>query len=161
MPPEQQTLFDLFVVDSRPQDYDALIPAAEAESFATHVATSGEDALRLPRRTSSGLWLINTQLPDMAGVDLLSLLGRGERASTYALVGDAYSHEDEVAARREGATIYVCKPPQTNWLRVCTSRRPGVLAMHSAHGPPATRVRDPAAGSMGGTSLPGQLARRD
>lgn len=161
MPSEQQTLFDLYVVDSRPQDYDTLIPAAEAESFSTFVAASGEEALRLPRRDSGRLWLINTQLPDMTGAELLSLLSRRDYASTYALVGDAYSHDDEVVARQAGATIYVCKPPQTSWLRVCTSRRPGVLTMHSAHGPPATRVRSPADGSSGGTSLPGQLAERD
>jgi DNA-binding response OmpR family regulator len=59
---------------------------------------------------------VNVKLPDMTGVALLKLMRRRLPRSTVFLVGDAYSAEDELAARAAGATAYVCKPPSAAWL---------------------------------------------
>ncbi len=108
---------DLIIVDRRPGDYAKLIHDAEASLLDVYFFSSGEAALRATCAASSTVWMINTRLPDVAGVDLLQEISRRSRKSVVYLVGDAYSPQEELAARTAGATFYVCKPASIAWLR--------------------------------------------
>lgn len=119
----QQRLADLIIVDPRPADYDRLINDPESEQLAVRFYASGEAALRTTGAASSTLWMINTHLPDLSGVELLAEIARRFRKPSVYLVGDAYSSHEEQAARAAGATFYVCKPASFAWLRGYHPRR--------------------------------------
>ncbi|MCA9232291.1 MAG: response regulator [Planctomycetales bacterium] len=121
---------NIVVVDSQPQDYETLIARASDWSYQFQVFTSGSQAMQASLALFDGLWLINTRLSDMSGIELLLLIRERDPNATIFLVGDAYQHEEEIAARSVGPTAYVCKPPHSSWI---SSLRPEVRAGPSVH----------------------------
>ena len=108
--------FEVMIVDSRPQDYLHLAASCAAVGGVLHIAASATDALRLRPNSVQCVWLVNTRLPDCAGSELLTALRtRNPRCVVY-LVGDSYDPEDELAARRCGAPMYLCKSATEPWL---------------------------------------------
>jgi len=107
---------DVIVVDENFRDYDRLANELDLQAVRLSMFATGESALRVAGAYSSALWIVNVRLPDMSGISFLTLVrNRLERTSIF-LVGDAYSAEDELAARAAGATAYVCKPANIDWL---------------------------------------------
>jgi len=119
------TICDVIVVDPKPQDYEKLVSSQSPRDLQIRFMTSGDEALRSATRIFDGLWLINTRLPDMTGVNLLMLIHQRDPKAVIFLVGDSYDQEDEISARSSGPTAYVCKPPHPSWL---SSLRPDVRA---------------------------------
>lgn len=128
---------DLIIVDRRPGDYAKLIHDAEASLLDVYFFSSGEAALRATCAASSTVWMINTRLPDVAGVDLLQEISRRSRKSVVYLVGDAYSPQEELAAHR----------------------RRHVLRLQAREHRMAARL-SPAAAFAGDSGGPGVLSRR-
>ena len=108
---------ELLIVDSKPEDYFRLAGELESAEFRLTYATTGSNALRLPRLAPYYLWLVNTHLPDMSGIELLELIRSRDPGAACVLVGDVYQEPDEIAARQSGANLYVCKPPRLEWLQ--------------------------------------------
>lgn len=104
------------IVDSSPQDYKALLAAAGTPGVSIHFLFSGNDALRFARRHPSGLWVINTQLPDMSGFDLAEMLRAVRRSDLVFIIGDKYRLDDEVQALTLGLAKYLCKPLEPSWI---------------------------------------------
>ena len=124
----------LLVVDPRPEDYLHLEDQLADASVRIAYCITGEEALLHPRESRGNLWLVNSQLRDMTGLELLSLVRSRDPSARCVLVGDAYSETDEVAARQMGATLYVCKPPQIEWVQAVPrfrGARPDDLAQRS------------------------------
>jgi DNA-binding response OmpR family regulator len=115
----QQGLDDLIVVDPRLDDYDPMIAEIDSDSLRIAFFSTGEEALRQANAYPSTVWIVNARLPDMPGVGLLGIVRRRSRRSYIFLVGDAYSADDELAARIAGANAYLCKPPTAEWLDGC------------------------------------------
>ncbi len=131
---------DLLVVDPRPDDYLAMASEVEATEFRFLYATTGDEALRLPRKSPRGLWLINFHLPDMTGAELLALVRSRDPNVACILVGDVYDQAEELSARQLGSTLYGCKPPQAAWLPCFACFHKPLDRDHLAHGPPSTRA---------------------
>jgi DNA-binding response OmpR family regulator len=112
----QQDVDDLIVVDPSADDYDPIVAAAAREGLCAAFFSTGEEALRRASASASTLWMINACLPDMTGVCLLTILRRRAQRTSVFVVGDAYSADDELAARIAGATAYLCKPATADWL---------------------------------------------
>ncbi|QDS98073.1 response regulator [Adhaeretor mobilis] len=140
MPTTTSATTDIRVVDPRPDDYSQLAAELAASEVRIHIATSGEEALRLPAMTGVGLWLINFKLPDMTGVELLSQICERDRNSACVLISDIYSAADEIQARHAGATLYGCKPPQAAWFSAMPALQRLDQRDHLAHGPPRPRA---------------------
>ena len=107
----------MVVVDPRPQDYAPLLRQRDRDGGAPmwFLFASGRQALRyLPTlvrlRVPVSLCLVNTQLADMSGCDLLSMLRPHVPKGGAVMVGSVYDADDEIKARRSGAAMYVCKP---------------------------------------------------
>ena len=107
---------DLVVVDSRLQDYQNLSADLRSRNARCHLFTTGSDALRRVGLPESCLWLINTHLPDMRGMELLTLVRQRAPFAAIYLVCDRYTPQEERAARAAGATAFFCKPPSLAWL---------------------------------------------
>jgi DNA-binding response OmpR family regulator len=112
----QQDVDDLIVVDPNADDYDPIVAEIGREGLCAAFFSTGEEALRRANACASTLWMINSRLPDMSGVCLLTILRRRSQRTSVFVVGDAYSADDELAARVAGATAYLCKPATADWL---------------------------------------------
>jgi DNA-binding response OmpR family regulator len=107
---------ELIIVDLNYAEYQALVIALLPHGIRIRFFATGGDAMRAFGNHSSTLWIVNTQLPDMSGIGLLSLIRCRLRRCRVFLVSDHYCAEDERAARSAGATAYVCKPASAAWL---------------------------------------------
>ena len=113
----RESTTDVFVVDPQPVDYQPLATAMAADGFVFQFATSGNEALRFSPAGSARVWLVNIELPDMTGFDLCRLVHGRRAGAVLYLVGNRYRLEDELQCRAAGKTLYVCKPPQADWVR--------------------------------------------
>ena len=76
-------------------------------------------ALRLAQSQKVDLWVINTVLADMSGVDLCRMLKDRSLPPVIYMVADVYHVEDERAARCCGVSLFGCKPIQASWFKSC------------------------------------------
>ena len=106
----------VYVVDSNPSDYRHLVQDNDDPNTTFAFLSDARSALRVNPSNSNAVWIINLDLPDMSGVDLLSMLRTRFPTSPVYLVGDDYHPEQERAARMSGASLYFCKPLQPEWL---------------------------------------------
>ena len=113
------------VVDTQPDDYSALVQNAPKEKAEVRFLNCGRAALRLKAGSPPELWIINMRLPDMSGLDLYGMIRSRYPGVPVYLVADNYQAEDEINARSCGATMYFCKPLQSDWLLAPKSRNTG------------------------------------
>lgn len=106
----------IFVVDNMPGDYQEIQQSAAADETEVVFQKTAREALRTSVAEQPELWIINTRLPDMAGVDLSEMLKERNPGVPIYLVTDQYSPEEEMSARCCGATMYLSKPLQSQWL---------------------------------------------
>ena len=106
----------LCIVDPRPDDYLPLSELARERGLQFRLLEDGRSALRVDPAEPVDIWMINTRLPDMTGFDLHEMLVDRLDSAFVALVDEEYSDRRERIARRSGAKLYVCKPPQLWWL---------------------------------------------
>lgn len=106
----------VWVVDAQPRDYLSMLadPSCEGQNFRFYQTASA--ALRATRDTDPDLWIINMDLPDLAGLELCEMLRSRSLEVPMYLVRDAYNVEAELDARRCGATMFLCKPVSSQWI---------------------------------------------
>ena len=145
--PTDSAVVDIVVVDAaaahEPLWQDARLNAECC------LCSTGHEALRLPP-AAGVLWLVNTRLPDMAGLELWHLLRSRWRDKYVVLVADQHDPAQELAALQTGRLHYACKPLTTAWLqRVWRS----VLGRQAPISTPALNEMTPAAATYdSGTS---------
>jgi DNA-binding response OmpR family regulator len=106
------------VVDSRPDDYAALPQTVRRRDLAWRFLTTGQEALRAARTESADLWVVNTVLPDISGIDICNMLRSRSPPPGFYVVTDAYRPEEERAARICGAALFGCKPARAEWFDI-------------------------------------------
>jgi DNA-binding response OmpR family regulator len=106
----------VIVVDSNPSDYVRLAKWARQAGMRFHQLPRGQEALQAALRVAVDLWIINVELPDMCGFELVEQLQPRRRGSKVYLVGNHYRQEDERRAVSQGVTMYLCKPARRTWL---------------------------------------------
>lgn len=110
----------VFVVDPKKNDYLDLQSSMADSGYRVQVCNSGRAALRIDAEQAPELWIVNMNLPDMTGPDLISMLRWRYPKTPICLVSDDYSVEDEINARSTGAELYLCKPIEPEWLMAAT-----------------------------------------
>jgi DNA-binding response OmpR family regulator len=116
-----QNLPQIFVVDANNNDYRELVESMTDEGYKVELCPSGRAALRKDPASPPELWVVNMNLPDMTGPDLLSMLRWRYPGVPICLVSDDYRVEDEIAARCTGAEMYLCKPIESEWLTAASA----------------------------------------
>jgi two-component system, OmpR family, response regulator len=111
----------ILVVDPQPSDYDCLLPAAAADGCEIRFFATGRAMLHQSREMRGGLVIVNVQLPDLSGFDLVEMLQPFPQGTAVFLVADRYAVEDEVRALRLGVSSYLCKPLDGSVLHECRS----------------------------------------
>ena len=81
-----KTTTKLVIVDANPSEYlspDGQQPECGVEF---HLLPTGHDAVRLAKHITGAMWVINTRLPDMSGLELYRLLRRRLAGSPVTIV---------------------------------------------------------------------------
>ena len=107
----------------RERDFrNALAPFVDNTEVVLRYYPSGRDALRRATAEWNAIWIIDLTLDDMNAFDLFEMIRDSLQGATVCMVGRQYHADDEASAYRAGATIYTCRPLETNWLRECLER---------------------------------------
>jgi PleD family two-component response regulator len=130
---------EIVIVDPDCEPYESLMELARGGAIGLHACVDGQAALRLARRFRADLWLVNTDLPDIDGFDLvtailprirqaaldpsvagvptsLSAAGAGRHDGVF-LVASRYRLDDEQRALASGASGYLVRPLDADLLR--------------------------------------------
>lgn len=125
-------IHEIVIVDSTCDRYPDFVEAAQAGEVGLHFCVDGRSAIRLSRRFRADAWLVSSDLPDMSGFDLLSMLspnvlqgdvdplmegsrvsldrvGEGMRAGIF-IVSDTYSLDEEQRSLASGVAGYLVRP---------------------------------------------------
>ncbi len=131
------------IVDDNPSDYVALAPLVEAGEIDIRFLLSGRSAMREGRRLAAPLWMINVNLPDHSGFDVLEMYFQRKTSPLILMVADEYAPEDELRALELGVAKYLCKPVDPAWLHAYL-RQIRVKAGQAMSGDPAASRQLPA-----------------
>jgi len=118
------TPLQIVIVDECPGDYAIFRPLQQHGELELQFITTGSDALRRSQRSSVNLWLINTQLPDLSGFDVVEMLQPIPPGTAVFLIGNRYHSADELSALRLGVSKYLVKPLSCDWLTDFRLRAP-------------------------------------
>lgn len=105
------------IVDPRLDDYRDLVEPARRHLLRLTLTTTGSSALRLVPSFADAVWLLNPQLPDMNGLDLLEMLHSLQRSLKAVVIDNRYDAQRERRALELRAVQYVCKPLHLSWLK--------------------------------------------
>lgn len=111
------------VVDRDFEDYQALLSERELRDVRWEFLSSGREALRHSQDSSIALWIVNTRLPDMSGLDLCQMLKAQSPTAVVYMTPDEYSALEERAAWLAGATLFRPKPIDPAWFESLAARR--------------------------------------
>ncbi len=100
----------VYVVDSRPQDYAELAKRFAEHELQLQIFGAGREALRSGAVQPPDLWIINLDLPDMSGPDLLAMLRWRSLGAPMVLVSDVYDLQAEIVARASRPFMVLRKP---------------------------------------------------
>lgn len=130
---------EIVIVDSSLDRYEDFVLAAQAGETGLHFCVDGRSAIRLSRRFRADVWLVSSELSDMSGFDLLSMLaphvmqgsvdpllegsaisldrlGDAMRTGIF-VVSDSYSLEEEQQALATGVAGYLVRPVTIDLIR--------------------------------------------
>jgi DNA-binding response OmpR family regulator len=111
-----ETSIVIAVADAREADYIELLRLATRRRWSVHLMPSGRDAVRAAEYLPANLWIINADLPDMNGLDVVELLLSYVSPSDIFVIVDRYREEDEIRALALGVALFLCKPLEAAWL---------------------------------------------
>lgn len=139
-------IHEIVIVDGSCDRYPDFVQAAQAGDVGLHFCVDGRSAIRLARRFRADAWLVSSELADMSGFDLLTMLsqhvlqggvdplrsgsrisldqvGEGMRPGIF-IVSDTYSLEDEQRSLASGVAGYLVRPVTLDVIR--SARLPAV-----------------------------------
>ncbi|MES1213366.1 MAG: response regulator [Singulisphaera sp.] len=99
----------IVVVDSQPQHFRDLQQLAGEQRLHLHFLTSAGAALEFAPRGHPALWMVNTRLPDMSGLELVARLRQHAARGCLCSIADRYRQSEEREACVQGADLYLCK----------------------------------------------------
>ena len=105
----------IVVVDSRPVDYVTFAPWAKENDIEFRFLSCGLNALRMARAVKPAQWIINVELPEMTGFDLLEMLRVTIEEPWVVMVADQYQPQNELRSAELNASFFACKPLDVSW----------------------------------------------
>ena len=107
--------FRVLAIDEDVRMLHVLRISLNARGYETDIATTGQEGLAVAAKFPPDLVITGLDLPDMAGVELITTLRRWSQAPIIALSGST-SSKDKVDALDAGADDYLCVPFDTDEL---------------------------------------------
>ena len=109
--------FTVLVGEEDPPLRDSLCEAFHPPRFATMIARSGMEAVRIARREMVHLMIMDVRMPDVGGIDAYRMIRRFNRAVPCILLSEDTSRRTQTAAMSESAYALMRKPVDLGHLR--------------------------------------------
>jgi len=100
----------ILVVDDDETIRKTMKATLEEEGYFVDVAVSGADAIRKTRKTVYNIALLDIRLPDMEGVELLSLISDYVPKTRKIIITGYPTMQNAIAAVNKNADAYLIKP---------------------------------------------------
>ena len=100
----------LWIADPWPADYDCLAQNRRIELISIRFFTTASQFLSAWPTLTPDACLINVNLPDLSGFDLVEMIQPFPKRTIVCMLADTYLVEDEVRALSLGVHSYLCKP---------------------------------------------------
>lgn len=100
----------VLVVDDEPSNRQLLLYALKNSPYEIHQAESGREALQCIEGLHFSLALVDIELPDVSGLEVVAALRRQFTTMTIVVLTANYSPTIVQQACDAGANVYVCKP---------------------------------------------------
>lgn len=100
----------ILIVDDEPETRKLLTTILEDAGYVVEAAEDGKEALNLSKKTPFDMALIDIELPDMKGTQLLALLKKNQPKLVRVIITGHPSVENAITALNEKADAYVLKP---------------------------------------------------
>jgi CheY-like chemotaxis protein len=149
-------IHEIVIVDATCDRYADFVAAAQSGEVGLHFCVDGRSAIRLSRRFRADAWLVSSELPDMSGFDLLSMLspnilqgevdplmegsrvsldrvGEGMRTGIF-IVADAYSLDEEQRSLASGVAGYLVRPVTIDVIRATRAPHVAVTDISGSQG---------------------------
>ncbi|NLP04969.1 sigma-54-dependent Fis family transcriptional regulator [Candidatus Fermentibacteria bacterium] len=110
MPKKQSRAHRILVVDDEPGVRSSLAEMLVALGYSAETVGTGRDALRVLRQSVFDVMITDVMLPDMSGLDLLTLVRDKYRWLPVIVITGFASVDSTVTAMRRGAVDYIPKP---------------------------------------------------
>lgn len=115
-----------------------LVRAFEARGYEAHGACDGDDAVRLARKESPELAVVDLRMPGASGLDVVRDLKEIDPTTRVVVLTGYGSIATALEAVRRGATHYVSKPADVDDLLAAFARDAGIPEGDEAVGPERT-----------------------
>lgn len=118
----------ILIIDKEPQTKKMLNIILPAEDFTLEECTTGQQAMRLILSLKPDIILLDLDLPDMNGLDLITALREWSQTPVIVVTGSS-ENADVVMALNQGADDYVTKPFHSSILeaRINSNLRKGAV----------------------------------
>jgi len=100
----------IIIVDDDENVRNSMKAILEEEGYLVDTAGSGCEAIRKTQKTTYNIALLDIQLPDMEGVELLKLINDGVPKTRKIMVTGYPSMQNAIAALNKNADAYLIKP---------------------------------------------------
>jgi DNA-binding NtrC family response regulator len=102
--------YKILVVDDDESIRSTVKAILQEEGYAVDLASTGQEAIQMTRENKYNVALLDIRLPDIEGVELLSLLEDGVPRIRKIMVTGYPSIQNSVAAVNKRADAYLIKP---------------------------------------------------
>ncbi len=122
------TACHLLVVDDDPAIVQLFADALGREGYVVSTASSGREGLRMATENPVDVVLLDVNLPDLSGIEVMRQIVKNKSAIVILITGDdaRYSHESAV---QEGASDFIVKPVRLSELIMRIKQARGVRSL--------------------------------
>lgn len=125
---EKRHKMRVLIVESEKEIKDVLLPILGEEGCLCELVSNGQEALTKLKELPFNLAFIDSNLPDMNGIDLLEQIKQKDNDIISIIITDPGVADIPVAAFNAGAYDYLTRPLETTRLRVTIKR--GIEQQH-------------------------------
>ena len=107
---EANRIPSILLVDDEPRMLSSLHELLKPFNFKLATAGSGEDAIKLLRQEKFDLVLLDMRLPDMSGLDIMSVINADTPETDVVVISGNTDIDSAIGALKRGAFDYLRKP---------------------------------------------------
>ena len=131
----------VWIVDAHRSDYGRLLADVKSEQLEIHFLSSGRELLHCWFAGAPDVCIVNLQLPELNGFDVIEMIRPFPEGTTVCLLADEYVLEDEIRALSLGVHSYFCKPLEASvFFKFCLCTKANRDAAVRAVASPSARL---------------------
>jgi len=119
---ERNSKYDILIVDDEPLIRESLYEIFRIDGYNAHMASSGEEAVKVAKGQKIDIVVTDMKLPTMSGIEMIDHLKTLSRDIEIIVITGYGSIETAVEAMKKGAYDYITKPINDNEIKMVINR---------------------------------------